>query len=112
MPFHDLKCQNPDCGETEEYVMTTQGDLPACPKCGSRRKIDFTNYASSLVDDPYSELSGKGFFAEHMSKEGVWIKSRKHFRDELNKRNLRVKDEGPPQRIDKKQKHFFNMKKT
>ena len=52
-----------------------------CTKCGSNKTFRyFGNYTRAAQFKP--------FLCEHLDKEPIWIKSKKHFREECDKRGM------------------------
>ena len=50
-----------------------------CFKCGKKMK--------RLISMPFRNIDGS-FWAEHLDDQPVWIKNRRHYKEELRKRGL------------------------
>lgn len=82
MPFYDLECQGtPSCGEVRDAFMSIrETDSPTCPNCKASAKILIRGQAVNVFKE--------GWWDSLDPRGPIYIKSKKHLREECRKRGL------------------------
>jgi len=83
MPTYKYHCQNCDSVFTELKDIEERNNA-TCPECGSDEvKMQFGTHNRGFKLEPQ--------WFEHLDTEPVYIKSKKHLREECKKRGVRAK---------------------
>lgn len=78
MPLYEYECSK--CGnKTEEFHSVKDRYNQKCPKCGNKMNIIIQPVVSHIFEP---------FWHPNLDSKPVWIKSRKHLREESEKRNM------------------------
>jgi putative FmdB family regulatory protein len=80
MPRYDFRC--PSCGLTTERVLTLAryDDPQGCESCGGDMR--------RLISAPRVNPAWQEYLEENMGQDPVHIRSREHYKQELQKRGL------------------------
>jgi len=83
MPLYDRKCK--ECQTTFEiYAKFEDRHMHNCPECGSEAENIMTfNFNRGVVIEPQ--------FFEHLDTKPVWIRGKRHLKEECRKRGLWAK---------------------
>lgn len=81
MPLYKYECE---CGNRfEEFKRIKDRKSVVCPECEGETRLLIGNFNRGFVLEPQ--------FFEHLDTEPVWIKSKKHLKQECEKRGVEAK---------------------
>lgn len=83
MPLYKYKCKTCD-QVTEQFKSVSQRhEVENCSQCGGEKKLLIGNFNRGFVLEPQ--------YFEHLDSKPVWIKNKKHLKQECEKRGVTAK---------------------